>query len=170
VVMYNRHWSQFTMPQTAIINIGITRLATRGRHLCTGHLIFHLQRCLSNAPFRPQKSITRNHCYIVNGKSSRCRTCMASLVVLVRKAVRDCQAFKCLFKVYILTRKYNFVPYLPTQMGLVLSESEGVARHEIHCSCTKGCQIFLGPNIPKRENIPKDHKLLQTAINFTKDP
>jgi hypothetical protein len=28
----------------------------------------------------------------------------------------------------------------------------------------QGCQIFLGPSIPKYENIPKDHKLHQTAI------
>jgi hypothetical protein len=32
----------------------------------------------------------------------------------------------------------------------------------------QGCQIFLGPNIPKREIIPKDHKLpYQTAKSYT---
>jgi hypothetical protein len=39
----------------------------------------------------------------------------------------------------------------------------------------KGCQIFLGPNIPKRENytklpqtIPNYHKLYQITTNYTK--
>jgi hypothetical protein len=32
----------------------------------------------------------------------------------------------------------------------------------------QGCQICLGPNKPKRENVPNDHKLYQTAINYTK--
>jgi hypothetical protein len=30
--------------------------------------------------------------------------------------------------------------------------------------------LFLPPNIPKPENIPKDHKPYQTAINDTKWP
>jgi hypothetical protein len=35
-------------------------------------------------------------------------------------------------------------------------------------SWAQGCQISLGPNVPKRENIPNDYKLYQTAINYTK--
>jgi hypothetical protein len=27
---------------------------------------------------------------------------------------------------------------------------------------TQGCQICLGPNVPKRENVPNDDKLYQT--------
>jgi hypothetical protein len=34
----------------------------------------------------------------------------------------------------------------------------------------QGCQIFLGPNIPKRKNIPNDHTLYPEAINYTKWP
>jgi hypothetical protein len=34
----------------------------------------------------------------------------------------------------------------------------------------QGCQIFLGQNIPKLKNIPNDHKLYQTTINYTKWP
>jgi hypothetical protein len=34
----------------------------------------------------------------------------------------------------------------------------------------QGCQIFLIPKIPKRENIPNDHKLYQMAIKYRKWP
>jgi hypothetical protein len=30
------------------------------------------------------------------------------------------------------------------------------------------CQIFLGLNLPKRKNIPNDHKIYQTATSYTK--
>jgi hypothetical protein len=42
-----------------------------------------------------------------------------------------------------------------------------ISFHPTEAQC---CQIFLGPNIPKRENIPYDRKLYQTAINYTKWP
>jgi hypothetical protein len=33
----------------------------------------------------------------------------------------------------------------------------------------QGCQIFLGPNIPKRKKyIPNDQKLYRKAVNYTK--
>jgi hypothetical protein len=32
----------------------------------------------------------------------------------------------------------------------------------------QGCQIFLGPNLPKRKNISNDHTLCQKAVNYTK--
>jgi hypothetical protein len=32
----------------------------------------------------------------------------------------------------------------------------------------RGCQIFLGPNITKREKVPNNHNLYQTAVTYTK--
>jgi hypothetical protein len=32
----------------------------------------------------------------------------------------------------------------------------------------QACQIFLGSNLPKRENIPNNNKLYQMAIKYTK--
>jgi hypothetical protein len=37
-------------------------------------------------------------------------------------------------------------------------------------SLLQGCQIFLAPNIPKRKNIPNDHKLYPKTVNYTKCP
>jgi hypothetical protein len=34
----------------------------------------------------------------------------------------------------------------------------------------QGCQIVLGPKIPKRKNIPNGHKLYQKAVNYIKWP
>jgi hypothetical protein len=41
---------------------------------------------------------------------------------------------------------------------------------EVSVGWLQGCQIYLGPNIPKWEKLPNDHKLYQTAINCTKWP
>jgi hypothetical protein len=30
----------------------------------------------------------------------------------------------------------------------------------------QGCQIFLGPNTPKRKNIPNVHKLYQKSVDY----
>jgi hypothetical protein len=40
----------------------------------------------------------------------------------------------------------------------------------LFCDHMQGCQIFLGPNIPKRKNIPNDHILYQRAVNCTQWP
>jgi hypothetical protein len=32
----------------------------------------------------------------------------------------------------------------------------------------QGCQIFLGTAYPNGKNIPNDHKIYQTAIQFSK--
>jgi hypothetical protein len=76
---------------------------------------------------------------------------------------------------YVLEEQYGSIfKYTCVNAGtgfkLIFRSSDhcDILVHRLIGGCfTQGCQIFLGPNIPKRKNIPNDHKLYQKAIYYT---
>jgi hypothetical protein len=62
----------------------------------------------------------------------------------------------------------SFKPFL---MVTIFIERSYFLASVLRRTVNQGCQIFIGPNLPKLEKYtPNDHKLYQTAVNYTKWP
>jgi hypothetical protein len=64
------------------------------------------------------------------------------------------------------TRCASFIADFPANAAVYDGNTD--ARSDRHFFTGRVARFFFGPSTPKRENIPNEHKLYQTAVNYTK--